>query len=100
MPYNVYYTDYHWFCDNCLCRYCTASKCPMGFRPGVNDHDFCTRSRDRGACPRLDCDYFVNRKLRLRGFSVKRKQPSVWMLAERLYRIEKMLEQLLDQEED
>lgn len=95
MPHNVYYTRYHFYCDHCVCRYCAAPECPAGRRPGHNDYDFCIESRDRGACPRFDCDFFVNRKLQVRRFAIKRKEPTIWMLAERLYRIEKLLDQIV-----
>ena len=57
---NVYAWGYPHGCLYCLCRYCTYWNCPLGHRRG-SDLDFCMRSYDMGACPRLDCDFFAHR---------------------------------------
>lgn len=68
MPDNIYASGFPGRCINCVCHYCTAYKCPAGrlqyLRSGK--HDFCFNSDARGACPRLDCDFFTNKLLRVK----------------------------------
>nr|DAG82517.1 MAG TPA: hypothetical protein [Inoviridae sp.] len=67
---NVYKTRYHFYCDNCVCRYCAPVYCPAGRSCYEYDNDFCVRSRERGACPRYDCDFFRNRNCTPRKYIV------------------------------
>lgn len=60
---NVYKHGFPTGCFNCVCNYCVHTHCPNGRRAFHYDIDFCFRSRERGSCPRLDCDYFVNRRI-------------------------------------
>ena len=51
-------------CLNCLCKVCSAIKCPF-HRPAFEPErrlDFCIRSLERGACPRVQCDFFVHQE--------------------------------------
>lgn len=60
---NVYKSYFPVACFNCVCYYCQHTYCPNGRRSFNSDLDFCWESRERGSCPRLDCDYFVNRRV-------------------------------------
>ena len=94
--HNVYHSTYAFPSEHCLCRMCDFADCPVGRRPGGSDWDFCVRSMDRGACPRIDCDYFHNRLLtvvtryRYRG----KRRASLDSIDKRLKRIEKLVNTL------
>lgn len=67
MPMNVYERGFPHRCINCVCYYCTRENCPFIKNRFYrwSKHYFCEESIERGACPRLDCDFFVNKRLRV-----------------------------------
>lgn len=93
MPVNVYGGSYLFRCDRCLCRYCVNAACPAGNRGGGFDYDFCVESSERGACPRLDCDFFIHRRLQAPRYRMVKRgpRPTLRSIERRLRRLENIL---------
>lgn len=93
---NEFRETYCYRCERCLCRMCCNAFCPAGRRSDHNDYDFCTESFERCACPRIDCDYFIHRRLQAPRFKLvpKRRRPTLESLEQRLARLEKKLDRI------
>lgn len=98
MPVNVYARGFPTYCFNCVCYYCTHIHCPFGRLPFKRDLEFCRESQRRHACPRLTCDYFVNRNCTPRRYIIVNREKkegdivrALNLLADRVSKLEKSL---------
>lgn len=91
---NVYKRGFPTGCFNCLCYYCHSHNCPNGWGAYSRKYNFCTQSRDRGACPRVSCDYFVHARLVLKRYIVVNRRRAEAPAMRLLQDIDKRLKRL------